>query len=364
MFTCAKINKLNFQKTLLLLWLSLLVLLPVQAEQKKGPPKRLTPVVISEATEQFLSPSIEIPGTVISRQESELPAEVAGRLIWVADVGTKLQWGEPVARLDDTLYRLKAAENNANVQREKARLRYLEKEVVRLEELIKGDFSTKDVLDKMQLDRDVAFSELVVAKAKTKVDEETLKRYVVRAPFDGVVVTRAKREGEWINSGDTVLTLSNPKRLEIEARVNEKSVRFLKVGDKLTVYRGPEKLIGVVRTVVGIADEKSHLYDVRIDVFDKSWMAGQVVRVQVPTGKARKVLAVPRDALVMRRSGTSLFRLNDSNAAEKVNISTGIASGDFIQVEGNLAPGDRVVIRGGERLRPGQEVKVIPGTQS
>ena len=203
---------------------------------KKGP-GRSTPVVVTEASEKYLAPTIHVPGTVASRQQSDLPAEVAGRLTWVADVGTKLSTGKVVAKLDNTLYRLKASENKATLQRETVRLKYLEKEVVRLEALIKGDFSSKNTLDKMFLDRDVARSEVVVAKAKVELDEETLRRYKVYAPFSGIVIERAKREGEWINGGDTVLTISNPENLEIEARVSDKSISFLTIGDKLNIFK-------------------------------------------------------------------------------------------------------------------------------
>lgn len=329
--------------------------------QKKGPPKRLTPVVTATVSEQMLAPTIKVPGTIVSRQQAQLPAEVDGRLIWVAEVGTSIQWGEPVARLDDTLYRLQASENRATVQQKKTQLTYLEKELARLEELANSDFSSKTELDKFKLDRDLARSELVVAKAKVKVDEETLARYLVRAPFDGVVTERVKREGEWINGGETALTLSNPKRLEIEASVNENSIRYLKPGDEVKLINGEQKSVGTIRAIVGVGDATSHLFDIRIDPQDTQWLAGQTVKVEVPTGEAKKVVAVPRDALVLRRSSISIFKVNAENKAEKVNVSTGIASQEFIEVQGDVAPGDIIVTRGSERLRPGQEVQIIPG---
>jgi len=329
---------------------------PVIAAEK-GPRKHLTPVVISEARTQFISPTISVPGTVVSKQQSELPAEVAGRLTWVADVGTTVKKGEAVARLDSKLFRLKVAENKATLKRDKAKLVYLEKELERQKLLSKSDFSSKTEQEKVRLDYDVALSELAVANAKVEVDEEMLRQYEIRAPFNGVVIARQKREGEWVGSGDSVSTLSNPNQLEVVTRVSEISVPFIYVKNKLRVVRSSGVMSGDIRAIVRIGDSQSHLYDMRVDVTGKDWMAGQVVRVEVPTGEAREVLTVPRDALVMRSSGTSVFRINDENKAEKISVSTGIASGEYIQVIGNLSAGDRIVVRGGERLRPGQEVK-------
>jgi len=358
-------TKKRFVFVALLSLISFMWSLPIlSAEKKKGFGGRASPVVVSQAAEQFLAPTIQVPGTVLSRQQSELPAEVEGRLTWVADVGTKLKAGEVVARLDDTLYKLKAAENKATLKREQVRLEYLEKEVVRLEALIKGDFSSKNTLDKMLLDRDVARSEVVVAKAKIKLDDETLRRYKVYAPFNGIVVERVKREGEWISGGDTVVMISNPDSLEIDTRVSDKSVNYIKNGDTLNIYRKGKKIVGAVRAIVRVGDAQSHLFDIKIDMPKQDWLAGQTVKVEVPIGQARKVLAVPRDALVLRRNGSSIYRVSSENKAEKISITTNISSGDLIGVEGNITAGDQIVIRGGERLRPGQAVKIIPGKTS
>jgi len=67
---------------------------------------------------------------------------------------------------------------------------------------------------------------------------------------------------------------------------------------------------------------------------------------------------VQRDALVLRHTGTYIFRVNTEDMAEKINVTTGIASGSLIEVRGDVKAGDRIVIRGGERLRPGAPVQI------
>jgi len=355
-----RISRLKPHLSLLIVLSLLITPFTVFAEEKKkkGPPKRLTPVLTSVVEERVLAPTIKVPGTIVSRQQAELPAEVDGKLMWVADVGSKVKKGQALAKLDDTLYRLKASENKASLVQTTTRLKFLEKELLRLKELEKSDFSSKTELDKTELDRDLARSEKVVAEAKVALDNETLARYQVKAPYSGIVIERTKREGEWINGGDTVIVFSNPKALEIEARVTEKSIRHLKPGDKLKIHHENNVSTGILRTIVDVGDKQSHLYDIRVDV-NNSWLAGQVVKVEVPTGQAKEVLAVPRDALVLRRSGISIFKLNEENAAQKITVKTGIASSDLIEVIGDVSPGDTIVVRGSERLRPGQQVKVI-----
>ncbi len=73
---------------------------------------------------------------------------------------------------------------------------------------------------------------------------------------------------------------------------------------------------------------------------------------------------VPRDALVLRANASRVYRINDDELAEPVDVVLGNADGKWIEVSGDLTAGDRVVIRGGERLRPGQKVTTQTAGQS
>ena len=70
------------------------------------------------------------------------------------------------------------------------------------------------------------------------------------------------------------------------------------------------------------------------------------------------MLAVPRDALVLRREGASVFRVNDDMTAEKISVITGLGAGSLIEVIGEVDVGDRVVVRGAERLDTGVPVQI------
>ena len=76
----------------------------------------------------------------------------------------------------------------------------------------------------------------------------------------------------------------------------------------------------------------------------------------MPTAEVKHVIAVPRDALVLRREGTSIFRIAADNTAEQINVITGMSDGEYIEVMGSVSAGDRVVIRGAERLSSGMQV--------
>ena len=77
--------------------------------------------------------------------------------------------------------------------------------------------------------------------------------------------------------------------------------------------------------------------------------------VEIPVGAARDVLSVPKDALVQARGGWTVFVAADDQAQPRT-VTLGVPLGDRYEVLDGLAPGDLVVVRGNERLRPGQDI--------
>jgi multidrug efflux pump subunit AcrA (membrane-fusion protein) len=84
-------------------------------------------------------------------------------------------------------------------------------------------------------------------------------------------------------------------------------------------------------------------------------------RATLPAGGLHKALLVPKDALVLSGSRKALYLVVDGTA-RLVPVKTEAAYGPLIEVKGDLNPGQQVVIRGNERLRPGQAVKILPST--
>ena len=330
---------------------------PAGAQENKGPPP--APVVVAEAESRTLAPVTWYPGTVISRNQARVAAEVPGRLVWVAEIGAVIAEGETVARLDDALFRQELVENEAAVGRVQARLTYLDAQLERLETLVTQNTATRNSLDEAVAERDIARSELRAVRARLALTRERLERTRISAPFGGVVTTRFRQSGEWAQSGEAVVRLVDAQSLEVQTWVPVAALAFVREGGELALEANPSRASGTLRAIVPVGDNRSRLYELRLAVDVKSWPVGQDVRVAIPTAAARAVTAVPRDALVLRRDGTSVYRIGEDGTAERVPVTTGIAQGTLIEVDG-ISPGDRVVVRGGERLRPGQAVTIQP----
>jgi len=318
-------------------------------------------VRVALASVKDMAPVTLVPGTVVSRNDARLSAEVEGRLTRVADVGTPVTEGQVVAEIEDTALRLQMAELEAQVTRAQARLRFLESEEKRFEQLARSNLAAITQFEQTQSDRDVAQGDLEVARARLHQTADQLSRTLIRAPFDGVVVERLMTPGERAVEGSNVVRLVDQKNLEVVTRAPLEYFSFVRKGEPLVLTSNAVTIPAVVRSVVAVGDENTHQFEVRIDLDQGTFPVGQTVRVSIPTSDSRSVLTVPRDALVLRPQGPSVFVIDGDNQARQVSVTVGVGQGDDIAVVGDLAPGDRVVIRGNERLQGGQAVTVLEG---
>lgn len=329
---------------------------PLQVAAQMGGPAL---VKVAVASIKDIAPVTMVPGTVVSRHDARLSAEVEGRLITVAEVGTVVTQGDPVATIEDVALRLLNAELEAQVTRAEANLRFLEGEEKRYARLAESNLTAVTQLEQTRSDRDVARGDLEVAQARLEQNEYQLARTSLRAPFDGVVVERLMKPGERAIDGGAVVRLVNQQNLEVIARAPLDYFPFVEQGVLLELQAGAQSALGRVRTVVAVGDENTHQFELRLDIEGNTFPVGQTLRVSIPTADTRQVLTVPRDALVLRPEGQSVFVVDGNNQARQVSVTVGVGQGEDVEVLGEVAAGDRVVIRGNERLQPGQAVNIM-----
>ncbi len=318
-------------------------------------------VVIATAEMHELAPAVDVPGTVISRYDALLASELAAKLVWIAEVGTVVKEGDTVARLEDFTYKLYEVQAQSMVEREEARVTFLRSEKGRLDQLSEKNLSAKSQLDQTVSDLAVAESELTMAQVQLGLTQIAMHITQIRAPFDGIVTERMRSIGERLNIADEVIRLVDPNSLEVVARAPLNTVNYIELGDILELHNDYRQDEAPVRTIVPFGNPQSHMFEVRLEVDSAKWTVGESLRLSMPTANIKEVLAVPRDALVLRREGASVFKVNDDMTVEQVRVITGLGDGSHIEVIGSLKPGDRVVTRGAERLSSGMQVSSDSG---
>jgi RND family efflux transporter MFP subunit len=329
-------------------------LLSAAVQGADGPPP--VPVVVTTARSESFGASLSATGTVVSRNDARISGEVGGTLAWIAEPGVTVKRGDTIARLDPERLALALRDNEAALKRLEAQLELLNTQRVRLQTL--GNVVSQSQLDEA-LSRE-RMAEQDVEQARVARDRARLdrNRATVRAPFDGIVAERLQQAGEFVASGSPLLRLVNDRELEVVARAPLGTADSVIAGSLANLIDGDRKLSGKVRAVIPVGDERSRMVELRIALADRAWRVGTPVRVEIAPRNVRDVVTVPRDAVILRQGASYVMRVKPDNTAERVAVNLGPGRENHVQIDGNLSAGDRVIIRGAERLEPGQAVKV------
>jgi RND family efflux transporter MFP subunit len=225
----------------------------------------------------------------------------------------------------------------------------------------------------------IAQAAAAVAVQQAAVDriEDQLKKHTIRAPFAGWVVERFTEKGEWVARGGLVARVVELDRIEVEVQVPERLVSTLGKGMevRLEFDAAPTTTwIGSIDHVVPQADLLSRSFPVKVLLDNKLrdgapvLRGGMLARAWLPVGRVGEALVVPKDAVVLGGPTPIVFAVQSiagtqtdgsigMGTVQPVPVRLGAAVGGAVAIEGDLAVGSLVVIRGNERLRPGMPVR-------
>jgi len=345
-----------------------------KAGDKDGKP---TLVDVDEVRAASLNPTVPVIGRLLARQSGVVSALMSGVVVkMTAQIGDRVERGTVMAELSKErlhwsreLRLAEVSQSQAALLTAKAQVRLRSQELKRLENLIKSAAFSKARFEdaklevsKAQSSSMEAASALQRAQANLKLAEIDLNNTSIRAPYDGVVSQRHTEVGTFLNMGQPVVTLVDDQHLEMEAAVPVERIAGLSPGTEIHFQlRGRQQFTAQVRAVVPDENAITRTRLVRFTpLFKKgefeNLATNQSVTISIPVGAARNVLSVHKDA-VLNRSGRDMVYVVEDGTANIRPIKLGEAVGGRFSVESGLKAGDLVVIRGNERLRPGQKVK-------
>jgi RND family efflux transporter MFP subunit len=323
------------------------------------PPAERAVVEVGTVSVRAVTVESWIPGSIVSRSDARIASVIAGRVVWIADVGTRVRQGEPIARLDDTVSRLRLEDLRAQVARARAQQEVNSSQLERFNRLAATQALSASQLDDARAQREMSNDDLARAQAQLRQAQYEIDQSVIRAPFPGVVTERFIQMGEYLQVGAATLRLVNTEDVEARATAALELAASVHPGQTVGVREHGVLLSGRVRTVVPVGDDRSRQFEVRVSIASPQWLVGAPVEVSLPASAERAAVTVPRDALVIRQNRSYVLRVTRANTVEQLDVKPGAGIADAVEVEGPLAAGDRLVVRGGERLTAGQAVRVI-----
>ena len=326
-----------------------------QDESFVMPPAR---VEVATAELRDMAPSVDVSGTVVSLNDSRIASEIEGVLTWLADVGADVDAGEVIARINPQLIRIEVARAEADVARLRSDFDYRDRQLARTEELATKNSVSQTLLDEARAQREQAQHMLNDANAALEFTRANLERTEIRAPFAGHVVERLAAVGEFVSVGEDVIRLVDTHRIEISLPASIALTSFIQPGMQVPVRSGKIERQHAVRTVVPVGDAVSRMVEIRLSAGDSEWLVGTPVQISLPGDAPVSTVAVPRDALVERSGQSFVYKVNGDSVAEQVTVQIRSIVGLWVGIANGIAPGDQVIVRGAERLSPGQAVEI------
>jgi RND family efflux transporter MFP subunit len=354
--------------------------------------RRHTQVVVETAVVYSVYPSqaltlLNATGYVVAQRKASVASKATGRLEWLGVLeGSKVHAGEVIARLessDTQAMRDQAAANvqvaEANLAQGRAELTQAEIAFRRSEALGEKNIiseSTRETAEARVAKARAASAGyeagIAAAQANLRVSDVALGQTVIRAPFDGVVLTRHANIGDTItpfsqavDTKGAVVTIADMDSLEVEADVAESSYLSIRVGQPVEVQLDAipgERFEGVVNRMVPTVDRAKASFLVKIwfkqrdsRMLPEMSAKAAFLEREVAESERKPVLAVPMAAVVEVDGRQHLYIIEDGKARLR-SVDLGAKVGDLIEVR-DLNAGTRVVIRPPEDLADGRAVR-------
>ncbi len=314
-------------------------------------------------------------GYVVAQRKASVASKATGRLIYLGVVeGDAVKKGQIIARLEDSDVKAALEQAKANLQLNEASLQDAKSTYERQEKLYALGGTPKSDLDAAEANYKRVLASISVAKAVVQGAEVALENTLIRAPFDGTVLTKDADVGEIVSplgasstSRAAVVTMADMSSLQVEADVSESNIEKIKSGQdcEITLDAYPDyRYAGYVAKIVPTADRSKAtvLVKVAFRKYDSKVLPEMSAKVLFLNKKVdekslseKAILVVPYTAIRKSDQKEYVYRVKDGRVYE-VEIKTGRTVGDYTEVISGVEEGDRVIQKITPDIKDGTKV--------
>ncbi len=337
----------------------------VQATTPKDPNagKAAIPTVSVTAVTSSLAPTlVSIVGTIAARYDMPIGVEGdGGRVAAIyVEAGDHVKRGQVLARLNVSVLQPQVGSLSAALEQSRAEEALAEAEYKRAEKVgASGALSTEET-ERRRSTALTAAAKVKVAAAQLTEAQARLARTDVRAPADGLILTRSIEVGQTAMPGNEVLfRLSQGGEVELRGEVAEQDLPLLTLGQLVNVHlTGVAQVFpGHVRLLGAVIDPKTRLGSVRIALnSDPNLRPGAFARAEVTISNAARAV-LPQTAVLTDDKGSYVLIVNAENKVERrpVRVSGIVANG--VTIAEGLTGAETVVTTAGAFLQVGEVVR-------
>lgn len=335
-------------------------------EEKEGVQNRPRPVRIETIASRDLPIVVRAVGRLMPDRQVVVSSQVPGIVMQMhADVGTKVAAGSPLVKLDDTDYILALKEAMANQSAVIAKLAAAQNSFERTKRLLPDQAVTPELFDATEAAYLVAQAQVAQLKTTVDIARRQLSKTVIDSPFAGHVTRRWVELGKNVAVGDPVMSLADMQAMRVEIHINELDYMQLDRQDPVTVVIeacSDKPFPGRVDKIGLQADSRTNTFAVEILVDNPQFVlkAGLTARVAVQTEVIPDAVLIPQKCVLFREDRKEVFIIEAGNKAAARVITPGRFDGSVVRIMQGLMPGDKLVVSGGQYLKTGDEVTIIP----
>jgi membrane fusion protein (multidrug efflux system) len=308
---------------------------------------RPIPVTTVRLQSQSFADTLIAIGTVKARESVTVTAKVSEIVQTVHfDSGQEVRAGAPLITLSDRQQQAALAEAQASADEAGRLLR-------RQSELVQQQLIARAQVDNQRAARDVAQAR--VAQIRAQIADR-----VVRAPFSGVLGLRQVSPGALVTPGTAIATLDDISRVYVDFPLPESQLSRIGTGQRVdarAVAYPEQRFEGTVQTVDARIDPATRAVQVRADLPNPQRLLrpGMLINVEI-AGAERAALLLPEIAVTQVGRDSFVFRVDNKGSVEQVKVVAASRRGGKVEIVEGVAIGDRIVVDGTGKLRPGNTI--------
>ncbi len=330
------------------------------AEEKKkpaGPPPML--VTTAEIVNGRAEPSATFVGTIYFSRTSKVAAEVDGivRHLYKED-GQSVKTGDRLIRLDDDLLATEITGTRAVHEQNQIDLEQAQRDYSRIDDLHQQNSIATSEFEAYGTRVSRLQKQSTVLKAR--LDRQLLEQQkkIVRAPFDGMIIETLVEAGEWVKTGGTIATLADTHNLEAQVDIPASVIPHLTPDQEVVMTVAGQEMRGRFTAIIPRGDIVTRTFVAKFKLPQNATLIeGMQAQISLPIAAANESILVPRDAII-NSNGKDVVFINDDGLARMIEVEITGYSGTQVGIKStDLDTGQKVVVKGNERIRDGQSVR-------
>jgi HlyD family secretion protein len=352
------------------LWQNRVSLLGWPAEEEKGEPPPVVSVISPGI--RSVAARVTFTGAIAARYDIPITAEGEGGRVTavLVETGDKVKRGQVLARVDQSVLRPQVARLVASLEEARAQAALSAAEFERAQGVSAAGALSKEEIERRRAASITDEARVKVAAAQLAEAEARLGRSEVRAPEDGLVLTRTAEVGQNASpGGEPLFRLARNAEIEMRGRIAEQDLAALATGQTAEVFvTGISRpFIGTVRLLGSVIDPETRLGEIRISLpTDPALRPGAFARGEVVVSRAERAV-LPQTAVLSDADGTYVYIVNGEKKIERRNVTVANTVPEGLVISGGLKGTEHVITTAGGFLRPGEIVEAMnanPGPES